>query len=142
MLDGLRALASHADWIEELDPASRSTCFYLGPESAKRPEVVRYGSRIERIELEGRVLVADPGFEEEGFDHILWFKPPFGPYPKELAETAPLNAEVPAEADEAGVAQALANLKRLMEANPGATFDLRLKDFPQGESALDEVGGR
>ncbi len=142
MLDGLRALASHADWIEELDPASRSTCFYLGPESAKRPEVVRYGSRIERIELEGRVLVADLGFEEEGFDHILWFKPPFGPYPKELAETAPLNAEVPAEADEAGVAQALANLKRLMEANPGATFDLRLKDVPQEGSALEEVGGR
>jgi len=142
ILDGLRALASHADWIEELDPASRSTCFYLGPESAKRPEVVRYGSRIERIELEGRVLVADPGFEEEGFDHILWFKPPFGPYPKELAETAPLNAEVPAAVDNAGVAQALANLKRLMEANPGATFDLRLKDFPQGESALEEVGGR
>jgi len=142
ILDGLRALASHADWIEELDPASRSTCFYLGPESAKRPEVVRYGSRIERIELEGRVLVADPGFEEEGFDHILWFKPPFGPYPKELAETAPLNAEVPAAVDNAVVAQALANLKRLMEANPGATFDLRLKDFPQGESALEEVGGR
>ncbi len=138
MMDGLRALGDHADWIEGLDPASRSTCFYLGPESANRPEVLRYGSRIERIELSGKVLVADPGVEEEGFDHVLWFLPPFGPYPKELAETAPLNAEVPAEADDAGIAQGLANLKRLMEANPDAAFDLRVKNLPQGRLELGE----
>ncbi len=142
MMDGLRALGDHAGWIEGLDPASRSTCFYLGPESAKRPEVLRYGSRIDRIELSGRVLVADPGVEEEGFDHVLWFLPPFGPYPKEMAETAPLNAEVPTAADGAGIAQALANLKRLMEANPAATFDLRLKDLARGLPELDEGGGR
>ncbi|MGC9515493.1 tRNA guanosine(15) transglycosylase TgtA [Methanocrinis sp.] len=142
MMDGLRALTSHAGWIEGLDPASRSTCFYLGPESARRPEVLRYGSRIDRIELAGRVLVADPGVEEEDFDHVLWFLPPFGPYPKELAETAPLNAEVPAEADEAGIAQALANLRSLMEDNPHATFDLRLKAADEYGLELEEVSGR
>jgi len=141
MIDGLRALASHGSWIEGLDPAARSTCFYLGPESAMRPEVLRYGSRIERIQLSGRVLVADRGADEEGFDHVLWFLPPFGPYPKELAETAPLNAEVPAEADGAGIAQALANLKRLMEANSDATFEIRLKEMPPGWADL-EGGGR
>ena len=106
-----------------------------------RPEVLRYGSRIERIQLSGRVLVADRGADEEGFDHVLWFLPPFGPYPKELAETAPLNAEVPAEADGAGIAQALANLKRLMEANSDATFEIRLKEMPPGWADL-EGGGR
>ncbi|KUK43814.1 MAG: tRNA guanosine(15) transglycosylase TgtA [Methanothrix sp.] len=141
MMDGLRALGSHADWIEGLDPASRSTCFYLGPESAKRPEVLRYGSRIDRIELSGRVLVADPGLVEEieEFDHVLWFLPPFGPYPKELAETAPLNAEVPTAADDAGIAQATANLMRVMEKNPNATFDLRLKDASKYGFQLKEV---
>jgi len=140
MIDGLRALIPHAGWIETLDPAARSTCFYLGPESAARPEVLRYGARIERIELSGRVLVADRGVQEDGFDQILWFVPPFGPYPQELAETAPLNAEVPAEADGAGIAQALANLKRLMEANPSATFEIRLKDLPGGWADLQGRG--
>ena len=105
---------------------------------------MRYATRIDRIELSGRVLVADPGVEEEekGFDHVLWFLPPFGPYPKELTETAPLNAEVPATADGAGIAQALANLKRLMEINPEAIFDLRLKDAAEYGLELEEVGGR
>jgi 7-cyano-7-deazaguanine tRNA-ribosyltransferase len=142
MMDGLRALTSHADWIEGFDPASRSTCFYLGPESAKRPEVLRYANRIDRIELCGKALVADPGTEEVGFDHIIWFSPPFGPYPKELAETAPFNAEVPAAADEAGTAQAFANLKRLMEINPEAVFELRLEDASEYGLELEEVGGR
>jgi len=145
MVDGLRALASTAGWIETLAPASRSTFFYLGPESAKRPEVLRYGSRMDRIELSGRVLVAKPGVvakETKEFDHVLWFLPPFGPFPKELAETAPLNAQVPAEADEAGIAQAHANLGRLMEANPGATFDLRLGDLSRRSSELEEVEAR
>jgi 7-cyano-7-deazaguanine tRNA-ribosyltransferase len=142
MMDGLRALGDHGDWIEGLDPLSRSTCFYLGPESTKRPEVLRYGSRIDRIELSGRVLVAEPGVEEVGFDHVFWFLPPFGPYPKELAETAPLNAEVPATVDGAGLNQAFANLRRLMEINPEATFDLRLKDASEFGFLLEEVGGR
>jgi 7-cyano-7-deazaguanine tRNA-ribosyltransferase len=86
--------------------------------------------------------VADPGTQEEGFDHILWFLPPFGPYPKELAETAPLNAEVPAAQDYAGIAQAFANLRRLMDANPEATFDLRLKNASKYGLELEEVGGR
>ena len=139
ILDGLRALGSHARWIEGLDPVSRSTCFYLGPESALRPEVLRYGSRIERIELSGRVLVADRGVDEEGFDHILWFSPPFGPYPKELAETAPLNSEVPEASDEAGLFEAHANLRRLMKANPTATFEVRLRDPPKLQNEAMEA---
>ena len=139
MLDGLRALSCQSRWLEELDPASKSTLFYLGPESAKRPEVIRYGSRLDRFELEGSVLVADPGTDDASFDHVFWFKPPFGPYPKELAETYPLNAEVPEEADPASVEQALENLKRLIAGNPKAEFALRLKSLPNIGPSLEEV---
>jgi len=134
MLDGLRTLHNHVRWMEELNTVSKSTFFYLGPESANRPEVFRYRSRINRIALEGRVLVTDPGEKTKGYDHILWFKPPFGPYPPELAETYPLNAEIPQESDERAMRQAHLNLNRLMEANPKANFTIRIKSAIEPES--------
>ncbi|MHC1631056.1 MAG: tRNA guanosine(15) transglycosylase TgtA [Methanotrichaceae archaeon] len=137
MLEGLRALCDHRSWLEEQDLVSKSTFFYLGPESAARPEVIRYRSRMKRIELSGDVLVTDPGKEIEGFDQILWFKPPFGPYPPELGETYPLNAEVPEEADSAAMEQALINLNELIEANPDARFALKIKSVPDAGSLLE-----
>ena len=130
MVDGMRAICDQSRWLERLDPVSKSTPFYLGPESVARPVVIRYGSRIGRIELKGDVLVTDSREEEgaaEGFDHVLRFKPPFGPYPSELAETSPLNAEVPEETDPVAMEEGLSNLRTLMEANPGARFTLRLR---------------
>lgn len=130
MVDGMRAICDQSRWLERLDPVSKSTPFYLGPESVARPVVIRYGSRIGRIELKGDVLVTDSREEEvvaEGFDHVLRFKPPFGPYPPELAETSPLNAEVPEETDPVAMEEALSNLRTLIEANPGARFTLRLR---------------
>ena len=64
---------------------------------------------------------------ETGYDRVLHFKPPFGPYPAELAETYPFNAEVPEEADEAALEQAARITKELMRANPGARFSFRMK---------------
>jgi len=128
MLDGFKRLVSKSDWIEKLDYNSKSTFFYLSPESAKRPEVMRYGSRIGRLKLNGNVLITDeidPRDAEE-FDQVLKFKPPFGPYPAELSETYPLNAEVPDSPDRDAVDQAMRNTKMLMEANPDARFSLRL----------------
>jgi 7-cyano-7-deazaguanine tRNA-ribosyltransferase len=58
---------------------------------------------------------------------VLHFKPPFGPYPPELSETYPLNAEVPADPDQAAIDRALLNVKRLMESNPKVSFSLRLR---------------
>jgi len=144
MMDGLRALCRQSRWLEQLDPISKSTPFYLGPESARRPEVIRYGSRLDRIKLEGQVLVTDPGIEtdsdKEEFDHVLWFKPPFGPYPKELAETYPLNAEVPLEQDHAALEQAHKNMERLIEANPHTEFILRTKRHPRALRTRSEGG--
>jgi 7-cyano-7-deazaguanine tRNA-ribosyltransferase len=128
MLDGLKRLASYGDWLEGLDSASKSTFFYLSPESASRPEVIRYGGRIERISLKGEVLITDDSnANPSGYDHVLNFKPPFGPYPAQLQETYPFNAEVPEEADDAAIDRAVRITGRLIEANPEARFTFRLK---------------
>jgi 7-cyano-7-deazaguanine tRNA-ribosyltransferase len=128
LLDGFRSLGRKGGWLEGLDVATKSTFFYLGPDSALRPEVIRYASRVERLELQGRVLITDdPGEDRAGFDRVLHFKPPFGPYPLELSETYPLNAEVPAETDPEAIKQAMLSTKRLMEANSQASFSLRLR---------------
>jgi len=96
MLDGLKRAVTYADWIEQFDPSSKSTYFYCGPESTKRPEVIRWNTRLERLELDGTVLIRPGGRvrHESEYDHVLHFKPPFGAYPMELKETYPFNAEV------------------------------------------------
>jgi 7-cyano-7-deazaguanine tRNA-ribosyltransferase len=133
MLDGLRRLGAEGRWLEGLDDASKSTFFYLGPDSARRPEVVRYARRLNRFSLTGEVLITDdPQAEKDGFDLMLHFKPPFGPYPVELSETYPFNAEVPDEPDDAALQQAVRNMKILIEANPKARFSLSLRWLPKG----------
>jgi 7-cyano-7-deazaguanine tRNA-ribosyltransferase len=134
MLDGLKRLCGHGKWLEGLDSASKSTFFYLSPESASRPEVVRYARRVGRISLDGSILITDDSdADTTGFDHVLNFKPPFGAYPRELAETYPFNAEVPEEADDAAIHQAARNTRELIKANPEARFSFRLKtrDFEE-----------
>jgi len=127
MVDGFRRFSSMSEWLERLDFSSKSTPFYLSIESAARPEVIRYGSRIERFSISGDVLITDDlEHQAEGFDVVLHFKPPFGPYPKELAETYPLNAEVPEQVDSGSMKQALSNTRKLIAANPGARFTLRI----------------
>jgi len=128
MLDGLKRLGAQHQWLESLDTASKSTFFYLSAECASRPEVMRYARRIDRIVLQGNVLITDdPQADTSGFSHVLHFKPPFGPYPRELSETYPFNAEVPEEADAAALNKAAMNTKCLMRANPDAKFCIRLK---------------
>jgi 7-cyano-7-deazaguanine tRNA-ribosyltransferase len=91
---------------------------------------MRYARRIDRISLQGNVLITDdPLVDTSGFTHVLHFKPPFGPYPAELSETYPFNAEVPEEADDAAINQAAINTKCLMQANPEAVFSIRLKSM-------------
>lgn len=133
MLDGLKRLGAEGQWLEGIDSASKSTFFYLSPESACRPEVVRYARRLDRFPLTGAVLITDDmRADAAGFDQVLHFKPPFGPYPLELSETYPFNAEVPEEPDDEALEQAVKNTKILIQANPEARFSLRLKCLPGG----------
>jgi 7-cyano-7-deazaguanine tRNA-ribosyltransferase len=62
--------------------------------------------------------VAFDGGAREEFDDTLLFKPPFGPYPKELKETFPLGqSEIP-EWDDAMVRQGCRGIRALIESHP------------------------
>ncbi len=129
LLSGLkRALSQHSGWIEKIQPLSRSTFFYSGPESSSRPEVARYRKKLGNFDIAGSVLVRDEKVENEAdFDWVFDFKPPFGPYPLELRETFPLNAEVTAEPEYESLTVALQNVIDLMKLHPNCEFTVVLE---------------
>ena len=119
LLDGLRRLGAHAETVERYDPVSKSSFFYLG--NPRRPAVVRHHERLDRFEVGDEAIVT--AGRARGRDCFL-LRPPFGPFPPELAETYPLNAETPDEADHAAVGSALRGVERLASLNPDATVTL------------------
>ncbi len=123
LLAGLKRALSYSEWIETLQPAPRATFFYSGPESALRPDVVRFRKRLGNLKLDGRVLISSKRHENsDDYDRVLEFKVPFGAYPVELKETYPFNAEVTDEPDHEALTVALHNTLTLMEMNPEAEF--------------------
>lgn len=123
LLNGLKRMLSCSELIEKFQPASRSTFFYTGPESALRPEVIRYAKKINNFNLKGSVLIRTQRQEnEDDFEWVLEFKPPFGAYPLELKETYPFNAEVTQDTDYESLTVALQNTLALVELNPYAEF--------------------
>lgn len=110
LLDGLRRLANYLEFIERFDLVTKPSAFcYLGPESADRPEVVRYAKRLkERYEPPAvPILALMPAFERERpklekpeLTHLIRLAPPFGVIPEELEEVYPLGQfQVPQELD-------------------------------------------
>jgi len=123
LLDGLKKLYTHSAWLEQLDPATKSTYFYCGPESASRPEVLRFGKRLERFSLEGSAIIrTTPVKGERSYDQLLIFKAPFGAFPAEMEEVYPFNAEISKFPDYEALSIALSNTLKLIELNPKAKF--------------------
>jgi len=123
LLDGMKKLYTHSAWLEQLDPATKSTFFYCGPESASRPEVLRFGKRLERFSLEGSAIIrTTPVKGERSYDQLLIFKAPFGAFPAEMEEVYPFNAEVSKFPDYEALSTALSNTLKLIELNPKAKF--------------------
>lgn len=142
LLNGLKRMLSYSDWLEQFQPASRSTFFYSGTESALRPEVMRYRKRLKNLALEGRVLIRTHRLDnEDEFDWVLDFKPPFGPYPLELGETYPFNAEVTTQPDYEALTVALQNTLELMELNPDSEFTVVLDGLPE-HPLVNEIKNR
>lgn len=163
MLDGYRALLDHAPQLERSDPASKGSFFHLSAESARRPEVLRHRSRLDRLGFD-----FDPGGEggdqagagddastpsapevllTEGnapsgdrFDASWRVVPPFGPVPRALSETYPLTAEVPERLDAAAYDAAAAGVARLVDLHPDVSFTLAHDGWP--DSALELVTDR
>lgn len=123
LLDGLKKLYTHSSWLEQLDPATKSTYFYCGPESSSRPEVLRFGKRLDRFSLQGSVIIrTSPVKGEKDYDQILTFKAPFGAFPVEMEEVYPFNAEVPKFPDYESLNTALSNTLKLMDLNSQAEY--------------------
>jgi len=141
LLSGLKRAMSHSQWIEQFQPLSRSTFFYSGPESSLRPEILRFKKKLKNFTLNGKVLIRkDRIANEDDFDWVLEFKPPFGAYPVELKETYPFNAEVIDEADYESVNAALENTLELMKLNPGCEFTVALEGMGE-HPVMREIAG-
>ena len=126
MLSALKALYAHSEWLEQCDPAVKSTFFECSTQSGGRPEVFRYAKRLNRFTFSGNVLIR-PRFVRHGpkdadFNHVLYFKPPFGAYPSELDENYPFNAEIQNTASRDSLETALSNTIDLIQLNPDAKF--------------------
>ncbi|MFT4890522.1 MAG: 7-cyano-7-deazaguanine tRNA-ribosyltransferase [Halobacteriales archaeon] len=136
MLDGYRALLGYADWLEEDDPASKGTFFYCSSESARRPEVRRHHDRLDRLAVPDELLLTE-GPHVDRFETSWRLVPPFGPVPRDLSTTYPLNAEVPSRTDSAAMAAAVEGVNRLVEANPGTDLAIAHRGWP--DRVLAEV---
>ncbi|MCQ8893895.1 MAG: tRNA guanosine(15) transglycosylase TgtA [Methanolinea sp.] len=118
LLDGYRTMLLFGSELERRDRVSKRRFFYRGRESCMRTEVIRYHALLERLCLPPRVVVSLDGQAREGFDMVLPFRPPFGPYPPELAETFPIGqSEVP-RWDEEMVARGCQGIRVLRETHP------------------------
>ncbi len=117
MRSGYRRLLEHGDFLETHDPVSKAPLFYTSTESADRPEVTRHHRRLERLSVGDTVLLTQ-GDPHGGYDTCWSLRPPFGPVPPALAETYPLNAELPDRLDRRARERAVEGVRRLAEANP------------------------
>jgi 7-cyano-7-deazaguanine tRNA-ribosyltransferase len=122
LLAGYRALLNRTVSLEKYDRVSKRRFFYRGDESCSRTEVFRYQQMLSRLHLGENVLVAFDGGMRDEFSDTLLFKPPFGPYPKELKETFPIGqSEIP-EWDDAMVRKGCRGIKLLRESHPDSQF--------------------
>ena len=122
LLAGYRALLNKTESLEKYDRVAKRRFFYRGDESCSRTEVFRHQQMLSRLHLGEYVLVAFDGGMRDEFNDTLFFKPPFGPYPKELKETFPIGpSEIP-EWDDAMVRKGCRGIKMLIESHPDSRF--------------------
>ena len=118
LLSGYRELLNHTGTLESHDRVSKRRFFYRGNESCARTEIFRYQRSLANLRLGTDVLVACDGGVREGYDDVLLFKPPFGPYPHDLSETYPIGqSEIP-DWDDAMVRQGCKGMQALIASHP------------------------
>jgi len=139
LLAGYRQLLQESPALEPHDRVSKRRFFYRGDESCLRTEVIRYQNMLRRLRLGENVLVNFGGGTSDGFDTVLQFKPPFGPYPTELKETFPVGqSEIP-EWDEAMVRQGCRGISAVIDSHPEARVFVRCNDRWKA-IVLQEIG--
>src|SRR5512136_792000 len=139
LLDGYRALLDDAAGLEEHDRVSKRRFFYRGDESCRRTEVLRYQQQLGRLPVGKSILIAFDGGERDAFDTTLLFKPPFGPYLRELKETFPIGqSEIPTW-DEAMVSEGCRGIRILQECYPESRVTVSCS--PRWDPVVREVLG-
>ncbi len=126
LLEALRTVQRGSVAFEHIEPR-KSSYLYTSAESAARPEVGRYARDLKNLSLTGRVLCTTDREKtrqmESQFDAVLYMKPPFGPFPQELAETYPIGQSEVTSPDHSSVRAALTNLVELLTTSDvDATF--------------------
>lgn len=112
MLKALRAVLEYD--FEKFDPVTKNSAFfYSGPESLKRPEVLRHLKRLNEIKFRAEKLVLLPEAEKpyaRTYDiesseeyHVCIASPVFGVIPLEIEEVYPLNQHEAPEPEKAQV---------------------------------------
>ncbi|MFA5267832.1 MAG: tRNA guanosine(15) transglycosylase TgtA [Methanoregula sp.] len=142
LLSGYRALLDHSAELEVHDRISKRRFFYRGDESCRRTEVLHYQQQLGRLPVGKNILIAFDGGERDAFDTTLLFKPPFGPYLKELKETFPIGpSEIP-EWDEAMVRQGCRGIRILQECHPESriTISCSPRWVPVVREVLGDIG--
>lgn len=129
LLDGYRTLLEYTDQLEASDPVAKNTFFYLSAESARRPEVSRHHTRLARLDVPDTVLLTE-GDSVDRFDASWRVVPPFGPFPRDLSDGYPLNAEVPSRTDQEAYVSAATGVASLVTANPDSEFTLFHDHWP------------
>ncbi|HZK31024.1 MAG TPA: tRNA guanosine(15) transglycosylase TgtA [Methanoregula sp.] len=122
LLAGYRALLNTTASLEKTDRVSKRRFFYRGDESCRRTEVFRYQQMLPRLVLGKKVLIAFEGGTRDEFTDTLFFKPPFGPYPKELKETFPIGPSELPDWDDTMVRTGCRGIRLLMESHPDSQF--------------------
>jgi 7-cyano-7-deazaguanine tRNA-ribosyltransferase len=118
LLSGYRELLKNSGGFEPHDRVTKRRFFYRGDESCARTEVIRFQRTLTRLRLGRNVLIACDGGIRDGFDTVLLFKPPFGPYPTELFETFPVGqSEIP-DWDDAMVREGCKGIRALATTHP------------------------
>lgn len=141
MLSGLKRMMDHAAFIEKFDTATKSTFFYLGPESVKRPEVIRHNYLLNNLTVNGNVLISTRrDVDARNFDRVLNVKVPFGVFPEELKETYPIGqseniSELECEARDS----TLENVLKFINAHPEGRFTFAF-DAMWASPVIDEIG--
>ncbi len=137
MVDGYEALLDGADQLEGADPVSKGTFFHLSAASARRPEVRRHHGRLDRLAVEGDIVLLSEGDDNSRFDETWRLRPPFGPYPPALSDSYPFTAEVAERLDPAAHEAAAEGVRRLAAANPDVSFTVAHWQWP--ETALEAL---
>ena len=122
LLEGYRELLGYTETLAPQDRATKRRFFYRGDESCRRTEVIRYREQLANLTLGPEVLVTLTGEGLPGFSDTLLFRPPFGPYPRELSETFPIGqTEIPTW-DQAMVSAGFEGIRRLAATHPESRF--------------------